>query len=161
MPGGRRLSSRPHRPPHGADRSSDHDLALVGNVRWYPGDEFQVVHPLELGAIVAVPVADPSLPFQKGQAVQRQDGPDHVLPDPLGLGLRPGPDPAVDVEAGVTPGENALRPLRAARWERTRRKVGFCVNAGRTLSAQDEDAPRFIFNAGITVTISALKRVVR
>jgi hypothetical protein len=40
-------------------------------------------------------------------------------------------------------------------------KVGFCVNAGRTLSAQDEDAPRFIFNAGITVTISALKRVVR
>jgi hypothetical protein len=35
------------------------------------------------------------------------------------------------------------------------------VNAGRTLSAQDEDAPRFIFNAGITVTISALKRVVR
>jgi methylglyoxal synthase len=27
----------------------------------------------------------------------------------LGLGLRPGPDPAVDVEAGVPPGENAFR----------------------------------------------------
>jgi hypothetical protein len=29
-------------------------------------------------------VADPALPFQKRQAVQRQDGPDHVLADPLG-----------------------------------------------------------------------------
>ena len=58
-------------------------------------------------------IADPALPFQKRQAVQRQDGPDHVLADPLGLGLRPGPDLAVDVEAGVPPGENAFLPLRA------------------------------------------------
>jgi hypothetical protein len=78
----------------------------------HPGDELQVVHPLEIGAVVAVPVADPALPFQKGQALQGQDGPDHVLADPLGLGLGPGPDPAVDVEAGVPPGENALFPLR-------------------------------------------------
>ncbi len=92
---------------------TDHDLAFVGNVRNDPGDELQVVHPLELGAVVAVPVADPALAFQKGQSIQGQEGPDHVLADPLGLGLGPGPDPAVDVEAGVTPGENALRPLRA------------------------------------------------
>jgi hypothetical protein len=72
----------------------------------HPGDELQVVHPLEIGAVVAVPVADPALPFQKGQALLGQDGPDHVFADPLGLGLGPGPDPAVDVEAGVTPKEN-------------------------------------------------------
>ncbi len=40
-------------------------------------------------------------------------GPDHVLPDRLGLGLGPGSDPTVDVEAGVPPRENAFRPLRA------------------------------------------------
>ena len=82
---------------------ADHDLALVGDMGRHPGDERQVVHPLELGPVVAVPVADPALPFQKRQAVQRQDGPDHVLADPLGLGPRPGPDPAVDVEARVPP----------------------------------------------------------
>jgi hypothetical protein len=40
-------------------------------------------------------VANFALMFQKQEAVQRQDGPDHVFPDPLGLGLSPGPDPAV------------------------------------------------------------------
>jgi hypothetical protein len=91
---------------------ADHDLALVGNMRGHPGDELQVVHPLQLGA-AAVPVADPALPFQKRQPIQGQDGPDHVLANPLGFRLGPGPDPAVDVEARVPPGENALRPLRA------------------------------------------------
>ena len=37
---------------------ADHDLALVGDVRDHPGDELQVVHPRELGAVGAVPVAD-------------------------------------------------------------------------------------------------------
>ena len=32
---------------------ADHGLALVGDMRCHPGDEFQVVHPLELGAVVA------------------------------------------------------------------------------------------------------------
>lgn len=63
----------------------------------HPGDELQVVHPLELGPVVAVPVADPALAFQKRRAIQGQDGPDHVLADALGLGIRPGPDLAVDV----------------------------------------------------------------
>jgi len=30
-------------------------------------------------------VANFALMFQKQEAVQRQDGPDHVFPDPLGL----------------------------------------------------------------------------
>ena len=37
---------------------ADHGLALVGDMGRHPGDELQVVHPLELGPVVAVPVAD-------------------------------------------------------------------------------------------------------
>jgi hypothetical protein len=40
---------------------ADHDLALVGDMGRHPGDELQIVHPLELGA---VPVADPAFAFQ-------------------------------------------------------------------------------------------------
>ena len=35
---------------------ADRDPAFVGDVPGHPGDELQVVHPLELGAIVAVTV---------------------------------------------------------------------------------------------------------
>ena len=41
---------------------ADHDLALVGDMARHPGDKLQVVHPLELGPVVAVPVVDPALP---------------------------------------------------------------------------------------------------
>ena len=92
---------------------ADRDLALIGNMGRHPGDELQIVHPLHLGAVVAVPVADPALMLEKRQVVQGQDRPDHVLPDPLGLGLGPGPHPAMDIESRVPPGKDPLGPLRA------------------------------------------------
>ena len=76
-----------------------------------PGDELQVVHRLQLGELLAVPIPDLALGFQKRQPLQGQDRAEHVLSDPLGLGLGFGPDQAVDIEAGVRPGKNPLRPL--------------------------------------------------
>jgi hypothetical protein len=49
------------------------DLAFVGNLRDHPGDKLQIAHPLERG-VVAAPVADLALGFQKGQPLQGQDG---------------------------------------------------------------------------------------
>jgi hypothetical protein len=43
------------------------------------------------------------LAVQKRQSVQGQDGPDHVLPDPLGLGLHPGPHLAAASWGSSTP----------------------------------------------------------
>jgi hypothetical protein len=63
----------------------DHDLALVGNVGRDPGDELQIIHRLQFRAVLTMTVANFALMFQKQEAVQRQDGPDHVFPDPLGL----------------------------------------------------------------------------
>ena len=41
---------------------------------------------------------------------------DHVFSHPLGLRLRLGPHPAVDIEADVPPGQNALGPFRAEKF---------------------------------------------
>jgi hypothetical protein len=84
---------------------------LSENLRGHPGDELQIVHLLELGALLAVPVTDLALGFQKRQPLQGEHRPEHVLPHPLGLWLRLGQDQAVDVEAGVRPGENSHGPL--------------------------------------------------
>jgi hypothetical protein len=54
---------------------------------------------------------DLACPFVEGEALQREKRPDQVFSDPLGLGLCPGPDPAVNIEAGVTPGEEAFCPF--------------------------------------------------
>jgi len=64
-------------------------------------------------AVTAPAIPDLALGFQKGQPLQGQDRPEHVLAHPLGLRLRLGPDPAMDIEARVRPGENALGPLGA------------------------------------------------
>jgi hypothetical protein len=72
----------------------DHDLAFIGNVGRDPGDELQIIHRLQFRAVLTMTVANFALMFQKQEAVQRQDGPDHVFPDPLGLELGPDPDPA-------------------------------------------------------------------
>jgi hypothetical protein len=48
-----------------------------------------------------MPVANFALTFQTHEAVQRQNGPDHVFPDPLGLGLSPAPDPAAKGETSA------------------------------------------------------------
>jgi hypothetical protein len=53
-------------------------------------------------------VADLALPIQKQEAIQAEHRPDHVFPDPFGLDLCPGPDPAMDIEPGVAPGENLV-----------------------------------------------------
>jgi len=91
---------------------TDHDLALVGNVRGHPGDKLQIIHRLLVGRVLTVSVTDLAFGLQKRQPLQRKHRPEHVLPHPLGLYLRLGPHQAVDIEAGVWPGENALGPLR-------------------------------------------------
>jgi len=92
---------------------TDSDLSLVGNMGSDPGGELQVVHPFHLSGLLAIVVADLTIPFIEGEAFQGQKRPDHVFSDPLGLGLYPGPDTAVHVEAGVAPGEKAFCPFRA------------------------------------------------
>jgi len=80
-----------------------------------PGDKLQIIYHLRLllRAVPAPAITDLTLGFQKCQPLQGEHRTEHVLPHPLGLDLRLGPDQAVDVEAGVRPGENALGPLRA------------------------------------------------
>ena len=92
---------------------ADSDLSLVGNMGSDPGDELQVVHPLHLLGLFPMPIADLTLFLREREPLQRQKRPDHVLSHPLGLGLCLGPDPAVNIEPRVPPGENALRPFRA------------------------------------------------
>jgi hypothetical protein len=58
-------------------------------------------------------IIDLALGFQKSQALQGEHRADHVLADSSGLRLCLGPHQAVDIEAGVPPGENALGPFRA------------------------------------------------
>jgi hypothetical protein len=89
------------------------DLALVGDVGGHPGNELRVVHPLLLFGAFSISVADLAVPFIDGEAFQREHRSAHVFPHPLGLFPGLGPDLAVDVEAGVPPGENAFRPFRA------------------------------------------------
>jgi hypothetical protein len=52
-------------------------------------------------------------PFIEGETFQGQQRPDHVFSDPLGLFLCLDPDPAVDIEPRVSPGEKAFRPFGA------------------------------------------------
>ena len=73
----------------------------------------QIIYRLQLRAGLAVPVTDLALTFQKQETIQRQDGPDHIFPDPLGLELGPDPDPAVDVESRVPPRKDPLGPFVA------------------------------------------------
>jgi len=94
---------------------TDHDLAFIGNVRCHPGNELQIIHRLLLYAILAMPITNLSFLFQEEEALQREERPDHVFPHPFGLRLRLCPHQAVDMEAGVPPGENALGSLRAQR----------------------------------------------
>jgi hypothetical protein len=46
-----------------------------------------------------MPIADPAFPLIKGETLQREHRPDHILSHALGLGLCLGQDPAVDIEA--------------------------------------------------------------
>jgi len=46
---------------------ADHDLALVGDMRGYPGNELQVVHPLHLFSVFPIPVADLGFSFIEGE----------------------------------------------------------------------------------------------
>ena len=75
---------------------ADHDLALVGDVGSDPGNELQIIHRLQLSRLPAPPVANFARKLQKQEAVQRQDGPDHLFSHPLGLLLGPGFDLAGD-----------------------------------------------------------------
>jgi hypothetical protein len=44
---------------------TDHHLALVGNMRGYPGDKLQVIHRLLLGTLLAISVTNFALWFQE------------------------------------------------------------------------------------------------
>jgi len=78
-----------------------------------PGDEIQVVHPFRLSFVFPIPVADPAFSFIEGEAFQGEKRPDHVFSHPLGLSLCLGPDPAVNIEPRMPPGEEAVRPFGA------------------------------------------------
>ena len=56
------------------------------------------------------PVGDSAFPFIQGEALQGQQRPEHILSHPLRLAFCAGPDAAMDIKAGVTPGEEALLP---------------------------------------------------
>jgi hypothetical protein len=43
-----------------------------------PGDELQVVHPLEILGLFPIPVADLAVLFIEGEPLQGQERPDHV-----------------------------------------------------------------------------------
>ncbi len=87
------------------------DLAFIGNMRRHPGDELQVIHPLGLIVPFAIAVADLACPFIEGEAFQGKKGTNHVFSHPLGLDLRPGPEPAVNIEARVAPRKDPLGPF--------------------------------------------------
>jgi len=46
------------------------DLALVRNMGSNPGDELQVVHPLDLSGLFPILIAEPALLFIEGEALQ-------------------------------------------------------------------------------------------
>jgi hypothetical protein len=86
---------------------SDSDLALVGNMGSRSGDELRAFHPLGLSDFFPVPVGDSAFPFIQGEALQGQQRPGHILSHPLSLSFCPAPDAAMDIKAGVAPGEEA------------------------------------------------------
>jgi hypothetical protein len=61
--------------------------------------------------VFAIPVADLAFQLIAGEALQGKERPDHVFSRPLGLSFCLGPDPAVDIETRVPPGEKAYRPF--------------------------------------------------
>jgi hypothetical protein len=54
------------------------DLALIRDMGGDPGDELQVVHPLQLFGVFPIPVADLAFPFIEGEALQGEKRSDHV-----------------------------------------------------------------------------------
>ena len=90
---------------------SHRDLALVRYMGSDPGNEFQIVHPLHLSGLSPVPIAHLGSLFIEGESLQGQKRPDHILSYPLSLSLCLGPDPAVDIEPCVAPGENPFCPF--------------------------------------------------
>ena len=51
---------------------TDGDLTLVWNMRSDPGDELQIIHPLQLFSSFPIPVADLAFLFIEGEAFQRK-----------------------------------------------------------------------------------------
>jgi hypothetical protein len=78
-----------------------------------PRDELQEVHLLLVLGAFPIAVVDPALFLIERQTLQGKKRPDHVFPYPLGLSFCPGPDPTVDIEPRIPPGEKALRPFGA------------------------------------------------
>jgi len=61
-------------------------MADVGDMGSHPGGELQVVHPLQVFGLFAIPVADLAFSFIQGETFQGQQRPDHVFSHPLGKG---------------------------------------------------------------------------
>jgi len=95
---------------------ADGDLSFVGNMGGDSGDELQVVHPLDFSGLFPIPVADLGFPFIEGEAFKGEQRPDHVFAHPIGLSLCLGPDPAMNIEPRVPPGEEAFRPFGAEKF---------------------------------------------
>ena len=73
-------------------------LAFIGDMGRDTSDELQIVHRLRFNVLLAMPIPDLTLVFQKRQSLQGQDRPKHVLAHPLGLRFRLGPDQAAKGE---------------------------------------------------------------
>jgi len=60
---------------------SHRDLPLLRNMGSDPGDELQVVYPLDLSCVFPIPVADLAFPSIQGQAFQGKQRTNHVFSD--------------------------------------------------------------------------------
>ena len=72
------------------------------------------------------------------RSIRDKNQPDHVFPHPLGLRFCFGPDLAVDVEAGVTPGKQTFRPFRAQKL--------LADKVGQDLAGEDLSQPRVVYS---------------
>ena len=73
---------------------------------WGPG-------PLHFFSLFPMPVADLACPFSRERRPSEKRDRDHVFSNPLGLSLCLCPDPAVDIEPRVLPGEESVCPFGA------------------------------------------------
>jgi hypothetical protein len=83
-----------------------------------------------------IPITNASFLFIEGEALQGQKRTDHVLSHPLGLFPGLGPNPAMNIEPRVPPGNDPFHPLRAQKL--------LADKIGQDLPAEDLSQPRVV-----------------
>jgi len=74
--------------------------------------------------------------FREGEPLQGEQRTEHILSHPLGLFFCPGPDPAVDIEPGLPPGEKAFCPFGAQEF--------FLDEKPKKLAGKERGQPRVV-----------------